>query len=65
MPKPTVVQTLTFTSPTEASNRLRALSARYVKQDEETGLRLYKTAAGLVLREKSGVQYEVMANCVC
>ena len=65
MPKPTVVQTLSFQSQSEASNRLRALAARYVKQDDETGLRLYKTAAGLVLRERSAVQYEVMANCAC
>lgn len=65
MPKPTVVQTLSFQSPSEASNRLKALAARYVKPDDETGLRLYKTAAGLVLRERSAVQYEVMANCVC
>ena len=65
MPKPTVVQTLSFRTASEASNRLAALSARYVKQDDETGLRLYKTAAGVVLREKSAVQYEVMANCAC
>lgn len=65
MPKPTVVQTLSFRTPTEAANRLAALAARYVKQDDETGLRLYKTAAGVVLRERSTVQYEVMANCAC
>ena len=65
MPKPTVVQTLSFRTASEASNRLAALAARYDKQDDETGLRLYKTAAGVVLREKSAVQYEVMANCAC
>lgn len=65
MPKPTVVQTLTFQNQSEAATRLKALGARFRKVDEETGLPLYKTAAGLVLREKSGLQYEVMANCVC
>jgi hypothetical protein len=65
MPKPTVVQTLSFRTPAEASTQLRSFAARYVKQDDETGLRLYQTAAGVVLRERSAVQYEVMANCAC
>jgi len=65
MSKPTVVQTLAFVTPAEADNRLRLLNARFVKMDPDTGQRLFKTAAGVVLRQKSGVQYEVLANCVC
>jgi hypothetical protein len=65
MAQVTVTQTLYFQTQAEASNRLKTLGARYVKACPDTGLRLYKTAAGLVLRERTAVQYEVLANCVC
>lgn len=65
MAQVTVTKTLYFSTHTEASERLRSLGARYVKADPDTGLRLYKTAAGLVLRERTAVQYEVLANCAC
>lgn len=65
MPKPTVVQTLTFRTTAEADNRLRTLGARYVKPCPDTGMPLYKTAAGVVLRQRSALQYEVLANCAC
>ena len=65
MAEVTVTKTLYFNNHNDAANRLRTLGARYVKADPDTGLRLYKTAAGLVLRERTAVQYEVLANCVC
>ncbi len=65
MPKPTVVQTLSFPTPTAADARLKALAARFVKTDPDTGRPLYKTAAGIVLRQQSALAYEVLANCVC
>jgi hypothetical protein len=65
MAQVTVTQVLNFRTNDEASNRLRSLGARYVKADPDTGLRLYKTAAGVVLRERTAVQYEVLANCAC
>lgn len=60
-----VTKTLFFNTQAEATGKLRTLAARFVKSDPETGLRLYKTAAGLVLRERTAVQYEVLANCAC
>lgn len=65
MSQVTVTKTLYFQTQAEASDKLRALNARYVKADPDTGLRLYKTAAGLVLRERTAVQFEVLANCAC
>lgn len=65
MSQVTVTKVLNFATHDEAANKLRALAARYVKADPDTGLRLYKTAAGLVLRERTAVQYEVLANCSC
>ena len=63
--KPTVTSTLKFPTEAARSDRFRQLGARYVKQDEETGLPLYKTAAGLVLRVKDPYNVEVLANCAC
>lgn len=65
MSQVTVTKTLLFSTHDEARNKLNTLGARYVKADPDTGLRLYKTAAGLVLRERTAVQYEVLANCAC
>lgn len=65
MSQVTVTKTLLFNNHNEASDKLRSLGARYVKACPDTGLRLYKTAAGLVLRERTAVQYEVLANCAC
>jgi hypothetical protein len=65
MSVPTVTKTLYFNNHAEASAKLQMLAARFVKSDPDTGLRLYKTAAGLVLRERTAVQYEVLANCAC
>lgn len=63
--KPTVVKLLSFRTPDDAANRLQSLGARYVKRCPDTGRPLYKTAAGVVLRQKTGVDYEVLANCAC
>ena len=65
MSKPTVTKVMNFSTNDQASAWVRQLGARYVKADPETGLRLYKTPAGVVLRERTAVQYEVLANCVC
>lgn len=65
MSQVTVTKVLLFNTSAEAGNKLRTLGARYVKACPDTGLRLYKTAAGLVLRERTAVQYEVLANCAC
>jgi hypothetical protein len=65
MSKPIVTQVLKFKTAQEGANRLQALRAQYRKLCPDTGLRLYKTAAGVVLREKSAVEYEVLANCAC
>jgi hypothetical protein len=65
MATPTVVKTFNFATNDQASTWLRGLNARYVKADPDTGLRLYKTAAGVVIRERTAVQYEVLANCAC
>ena len=63
--KPTVTTVLKFSTEAQRSYRFRQLGARYVKQDDETGRPLYKTAAGLVLRVKDPYNVEVLANCVC
>lgn len=63
--KPTVTTVLKFNSPAEQQARFKALGARFRKIDEETGLQLYKTAAGLVLRPRDWHTVEVLANCVC
>lgn len=63
--KPIVTQVLKFKTAAEAANRLQSLRAQYRKLCPDTGLRLYKTAAGVVMREKSAVEYEVLANCAC
>lgn len=65
MPKPTVTTVLTFKTAAEQQNRFAQLGARFRKIDEETGLPLYKTAAGLVLRPRDQYNVEVLANCVC
>ena len=63
--KPTVTTVLKFGSPAEQQSRFRQLGARFVKIDPDTGLQLYKTAAGLVLRPRDQYQVEVLANCAC
>ena len=56
---------MSFSTHDQAAAWLRQLSAQYRKADPETGLRLYKTAAGVVIRERTAVQYEILANCAC
>lgn len=63
--KPTVTTVLKFGSPAEQQARFRSLGARFVKIDPDTGLQLYKTAAGLVLRPRDQYHVEVLANCAC
>lgn len=63
--KPTVTTVLKFGSPAEQQSRFRQLGARFVKIDPDTGLQLYKTAAGLVLRPRDPYNVEVLANCAC
>lgn len=65
MSKPTVTTVLTFNSPAEMQARFKQLGARFRKIDPDTGLQLYKTAAGLVLRPRDQYNVEVLANCVC
>lgn len=65
MPKPTVTSVLRFKTPAELMTRFNLLGARFVKLDPDTGLRLYKTSAGLVLRQIDGHNVEVLANCAC
>lgn len=65
MPKPTVTTVLKFNSPAEQQAKFRQLGARFAKIDPDTGLQLYKTAAGLVLRPRDQYNVEVLANCVC
>jgi hypothetical protein len=65
MQKPTVTTVLKFGSPAEQQARFKLLGARYVKPDPDTGLPLYKTAAGLVLRPRDPYNVEVLANCAC
>lgn len=64
-PKPTVTTVLHFQSDRQREDRLKNLGARYVKPDPDTGRPLFKTAAGLVLRQKDPYTVEVLANCVC
>jgi len=63
--KPTVTTVLKFGSPAEREQRFRTLGARFVKIDPDTGLQLFKTAAGLVLRPRDPYNVEVLANCAC
>lgn len=63
--KPTVTTVLKFRDHAEQQARFRQLQARFVKQDPDTGLPLYKTAAGLVLRPRDIYNVEVLANCAC
>lgn len=63
--KPTVTTVLKFTSPAEQQARFKQLGARFAKIDPDTGLQLYKTAAGLVLRPRDQYHVEVLANCAC
>lgn len=65
MATPTVVKTMNFATNAQAAAWIRQLGARFVKSDPDTGKPLYKTAAGVVLREQTAVQYEVLANCAC
>ena len=61
---PKVVKVMPYPNTLAVTQRLRDLGALYRKQDEQTGLPLYKTAAGVVLRVR-GTSIEVLANCVC
>ena len=63
--KPTVTTVLRFKTDAERANRFQQLGARFARQDTETGLPLYKTAAGLVLRMRDPYNVEVLANCAC
>jgi hypothetical protein len=63
--KPTVTTVLRFNNISEQQARFRALGARFVKIDPDTGLQLFKTAAGLVLRPRDPYNVEVLANCAC
>lgn len=63
--KPTVTSVLKFKTPAEQQARFKTLGARFVKIDPDTGLQLYKTSAGLVLRPRDVHTVEVLANCVC
>lgn len=65
MPKPTVTTVLKFKTPAEQQAKFRQLGARFAKIDPDTGLQLYKTAAGLVLRPRDQYNVEVLANCAC
>lgn len=65
MQKPTVTTVLRFNNIAEQQARFRTLGARFVKIDPDTGLQLFKTAAGLVLRPRDPYNVEVLANCAC
>jgi hypothetical protein len=60
-----VVQTMPFRTPQEASAKLTQLGARFRKTEDGTGLPLFKTAAGVVLRLANPTTVEVLSNCVC
>jgi hypothetical protein len=60
-----VVQTRPFRTPQEASAWVKQLGASFRKTEDGTGLPLFKTAAGVVLRLANPTTVEVLSNCVC
>ena len=61
---PVVTTVLRFAGQAQRDGRLRQLGARLVKVDPWTGLPLWKTSAGLVLRV-NGTALEVLSGCSC
>jgi hypothetical protein len=62
---PKVLQTMRFASEAERNRKLQQLAAQFRRTCEYTGLPLYKTASGVVLRLASATSMDVLSNCVC
>jgi hypothetical protein len=60
-----VLSVETFPSPIHLRQRLMQLGSRLEGRDQQTGQFVYRTAAGVYLRDVNGQRLEVLSHCTC